>query len=255
MPDISPLAHVDPAADLAEDVRVGPFTWIGPEVRIGPGCVIANNVTLTGRTTLGPRNHVFPLAVIGTTEAAGDSAGQVVLGATNAVREHVTIYGGTDAPTRIGNDNLIMIGSQIGPGATVGDHCILPNLTQVGAKAVLADYVQTGAFTFVQAGVTIGTYTFTTGYVTVDRDAPPFAILDGSPFRVRGANIEKLRRCGFSEEDVRQLKRAFRELYSGPDLQMNPSAAEALAAQSDGNPHVRRLAQFLAQTAGAKGHP
>ena len=37
MSKISPLAMVDPAARVADDVEIGPFCTIGPDVELGPG--------------------------------------------------------------------------------------------------------------------------------------------------------------------------------------------------------------------------
>jgi len=244
MTDISPHAIVERTAKLAEDVRVGHFSYIGPHVQLGPGCVIDNSVTITGRTTLGAKNHVFPMAVIGAAEESPDGPGRCTIGQANAIREHVTIYAGADKPTQVGSDNLIMIGCQIGPGAVVGDHGIFANCTYVGPAARVEDYVRSSGFAIIQAKVTVGAYTFTAGYADIDRDAPPYAIVQGCPFRVRGVNTENLKRCGFGEDDIRALKDAFRELFDPANDKPSAKALRKLHARAK-NTHVLRLVEFI----------
>lgn len=242
MPEISKLAIVERGAKLADDVRVGPFTYIGPHVRIGPGCVIDSNVSIIGKTTLGERNHVLPLAVLGA--GLDEAEGELIMGQANVVREHATIYAGPGQPTRIGTDNLIMIGCQIDAGATIGDHGIFVNGTHIGARAKIEDYVRTSSFVVVYPGVTVGAYTFTLGYGEMDRDCPPFAMVQGSPYRVRGVNAENLRRCGFGENDIRDLKAAFREIFTGPDDAPDAVVLKRMSADKT-HPHLKRLAESI----------
>ncbi len=249
MPDISKKAIVEKGARLADDVRIGPFTFIGPEVRIGAGCVVENNVTITGRTTLGAKSRVFPLAVIGVTPAGETASGECVIGEANAIRELVTIYASSGHPTRLGIDNLIMIGSTVGAGATIGDHGIFANCTHICEGAIIEDYVRTSAFPVIEQGVRVGAYTFINGYAAVDSDVPPFAIVEGSPIRVRGVNAENLRRCGFGDRDICVLKDAFRELYNGSGGRADPAAIARLLLEPDMNPHVRRLAETVRDAA------
>jgi len=244
---------VDKAAELADDVCVGAFTCIGPGVRIGPGCVIENNVTIVGQTTIGARTRVSPLAVIGVAETPGETPGQCLIGEASALREHVTVYGGQQAPTRIGNDDLIMIGCQVGAGADVGDHVILANCTHVGAGARVEDYVRTSGFTTVAPGATVGAFTFTAGYSEVHRDVPPFAMIQGCPVRIRGVNTNNLRRCGFGEDAIRQLKDAFRELFDGVPGKVHEAALRRLEADATAGPHVRRLIEAARRSLG-RGH-
>ena len=256
MAEISPLAVIEEGAELADDVRVGPFSYVGPEVRVGPGCILENNVTLTGRTTLGARNHVFPMAVIGASPDDQDApgaapvSGQCLLEQANTLREHVVIYGGREQPTRVGSDNLIMIGCQIGPGATIGNHEIFANCTHVLAGAVVEDYVRTSAFPVVGAGVRVGAYSFIAGYARIDHDAPPFAMLQGQPFRVRVVNTHNLKRCGFDEDDIRALKQAFRQLYNGADGQVDPDVVGRILADVSARPPVHRLAEAVERSLG-----
>jgi UDP-N-acetylglucosamine acyltransferase len=241
MPQISPQAIVENGAEFADDVRVGAFSYVGRDVRIGAGCVLENNVTVLGRTTLGEKNHLFPMAVVGAA-AEDDAPGRCVLGEGNAVREHATIHGGTDdAPTQIGNGNLIMVGCVIGGGARIGDHDILDNCSHVAPRASLSNYVNMSGFASVQANFRVGAYTFITGYASVDRPAPPFAIVQGCPMRVRGVNWRHLKRCGFGDDDIRAIKIAFRELFNGGGLQVSERALKKL--KSHDNPHVRRLVE------------
>jgi len=254
MPEISRYAVVEKGAELADDVRVGPFSYVGPKVRIAPGCVIENNVSLTGKTVLGPKNHVFPMAIIGApAHDAPAAGGQCVLGEANDIREHVTIYAGVDRPTRIGRDNLIMIGCQIGPGAELGNHGIFANCTHVNAAAVIEDYVRTSAFPVVESGVRVGAYTFIAGYACIDRDAPPFAMLQGCPFRVRGVNTHNLQRCGFTDDDVARLKRIFRDLYNSGGSDPDPEVLQRLASSRENNVHVRRLVEALRTASSRRG--
>ena len=54
-PKISPQAVVDPKAEIAEDVEIGPFCVVGPEVKIAAGC----------RLHLAQRHSVCPNMNIG----------------------------------------------------------------------------------------------------------------------------------------------------------------------------------------------
>ena len=253
MPEIASGSIVDPKARLADDVVVGPYCLIGPGVSIGPGCIIENNVTIVGHTTLGGQNHIFPMAVIGTTSKGDDMGGVCVIGNANSIREHVTIYAGNpDNPTTIGRDNLIMIASQIGQEVQIGDHGIFANCTCIGPGAIIEDYVRTSAFSFVDQNITLGAYSFTAGYTHVDADAPPFAMLQGSPYRIRGANSHNLKACGFDEEDIRSIKRAFRDLYNGTS-EIKVDILEEMKKDKTLNVYVRSLVKSLTGTIARKG--
>jgi len=241
MPTISPNAIVAQGAQLAGDVVVGSFSYIGPQVTLSAGCIIENNVSITGRTTLGPRNHVFPMAVIGASQDGCDAQTECVTGEDNCIREHVTIYGGVGAPTRLGSDILIMIDSHVGGGATIGDHCIFANCSHVACEAVVEDYVRTSGFAAIDRGVRVGAYSFIGGFTGIDRDAPPFAMLLGFPYRVRGVNTQNLKRCGFCDDDIQALKDAFREIFNGQCEGPNEQAIARMLAETNLNPRIRRL--------------
>ena len=65
MTTIHPQALVDPTAELADDVEVGPFAIIGPEVTIGAGTVVGPHAILKGPTTIGAGNRIFQFASVG----------------------------------------------------------------------------------------------------------------------------------------------------------------------------------------------
>ncbi|HAU37066.1 MAG TPA: hypothetical protein DCX07_05045 [Phycisphaerales bacterium] len=249
MSEISEKAMIEKGARIAPDAKIGPFAYIGAEVSIGPGCVIENSATIVGHTKIGERTHVFPMAVVGA-PGEGDRPGKCIVGAACALREHVTVYAGEERATKIGKNNLIMIGSQVGAGAVIDDHGIFANFTHVGVGAHVQEYVRTSGFSFVADAVTVGAYTFIAGFAEVDRNAPPFAMIQGSPYRVRGVNSENLHRCGFGEDDVRALKQAFRELFNGGSTPADLEVARRLLADASVNPHVRRLAEFVQQSGG-----
>lgn len=245
MANISPHSVVEKGARIARNVVVGPFCYIGSGVKIGRGCIIENNVTIVGQTTLGDHNHIYPMAVIGEALDGNEDEGKCVIGSANNLREHATIYAGSAKnPTRIGQNNLIMIACQIGPGTQVGDHGIFANCTHIAEQAIIEDYVRTSAFSFVDKGVRLGAYTFTAGYVQVDHDAPPFAMIQGSPYRVRGVNSHNLKQCGFGEEDIRSLKRAFRELFNNTG-DLKGEVLQNLARDRKANQYVKLLVDYL----------
>ena len=258
MAEVSPQASVHPSAQLADDVVVGAFTCIGPDVRIASGCTIENNVTITGRTLLGPNTHVYPLAVVGASPPQARAPGECIIGPNNTIREHVTIHAGAhDGPaTQIGQDNLIMIATQIDFGGAIGNHGIFANCAVIEAGAVIEDYVRISAFSVIQADVRVGAYTFVASWTDVNHDAPPFAMLQGSPYRVRGVNSHNLKRCGFDDDDIRAIKHAFRGLFGDPaGSDVNAEALDKLRAEGDLNEHVRQLIEAVGRPRKAAAAP
>ena len=149
---IHPSAVIDPSAELADNVEVGPFSVIGPGVTIGAGTVIGPQVVIMGPTTIGPGNRIHPFASIGGVPQDKKYAGEATrleIGAGNTIFESVTISRGTvqdEGLTRIGDDNWIMAYVHIAHDCDVGSHTILANCTTLAGHVVVEDWAILGGF-------------------------------------------------------------------------------------------------------------
>ena len=254
-PEVHSLAVVDPAARLGRGVRVGPCSVIGPHVVLGEGCIVHNNVTITGHTTVGRNTEFYPGCVIGAkAQDLKYRGGKTTLqiGDDNVFREHVTAHPGTEGGggvTRVGNNNLFMIGMHVGHDLTIGNHCILANLCLLAGHVVIEDYVTIGGHVGLHHFTTIGKHAMVGGMTKIAADVPPFLTVAGtrsSRQEVRMVNGVGLKRCGlFTEAQIRNLKKAYMRLFSRrargkPILQ---AIQELKADSTDENVHY--LCDFL----------
>ena len=252
MPIISSKAVVHNPAGLADDVQVGPFTIIGPDVTVGAGTIIHNAVTIVGRTRIGSKCQLFPGAVVGASPAgAPEPAGPCRIGDRNIIREHVLIEAGlspTGDGTIVGDDNLLMVGCQVAHDARLDGEGIFANFTRIAASARIEPFVRTSGFTTISEYATVGAYAFTTGYAAVEIDAPPYCIVQGLPAIARSVNTENLRRCGFADESIAQIKEAFRAIFNGDSALPNPDRLAEAQERFRQEP-VKTLVDFLLRTA------
>ena len=212
-------AIVDPLARLAEDVTIGPWTWIGPGVEIGPGCVVEPHVVIRGPTTIGAGNHIFQFSSIG--EATPDfkyrgEPTRLVIGDNNVIRENVTIHRGTvqdRGETRIGNHNLFMAYVHVGHDSVIGDHAVLVNNCALAGHVKVDDWAILSGYTLVHQFCQIGAHSFSGMGSAIGKDVPAFVTVSGAPAQAKSINLEGLRRRGFSASAISLLRRAFKIVY------------------------------------------
>ena len=213
---IHPSAIIDPAADLAADVEVGPYAIIGAGVRIGAGCSIGPHVVLRGPTTIGPATRIFQFASIGEDPQDKKYAGEptrLVIGDRNTIREFCTFSRGTTqdrGETVMGDDNWIMAYVHVAHDCVVGSNTILANNTTLAGHVHVGDWVICGGFSGAHQFCKIGAHAFLGMYAGVNRDVSAYTMVSGQPAVARGINSEGLKRRGFSAEQIRNIKNAYR---------------------------------------------
>ena len=164
---IHATALVDPAAELADDVSIGPYAVIGPTVRIGAGSRIGAHCVVEGCTSIGRDNHIFQFASVGAAPQDKKYAGEptrLEIGNGNTIREFCTLNTGTaqDAGvTRVGDDNWIMAYVHIAHDCQVGNHTIIANSTQLGGHVHLGDWAFLGGLSGVHQFVRVGAHAMT----------------------------------------------------------------------------------------------
>ena len=254
MANIHPSAIVDPAAQLADSVTVGPFTTIGPNVRIGEGCSIGAHCVIEGHTTIGRDNKIFQFASLGADPQDKKYKGeptQLIIGDRNTIREFTTFNTGTvqdKGVTQIGDDNWIMAYVHLAHDVTVGNHTIFANNSQLAGHVVVDDWVILGGFTVVHQFVRVGAHAMTAMCSLLFADLPPFVMCQGQPAQARSMNFEGLRRRGFSPERISAVKAMHKALYRD-DLTL-ALAMERIAGLTDKSPEaapdVAMMLDFLA---------
>ena len=219
---VHPTAVVDPAAQLGTGVVIGPYAVIGGEVEIGDGCRIGPHVVIDGRVRMGIGNRIFPGACIGLEPQDLKYNGaptEVVMGDGNAIRECVTINRATHEgeQTRLGSGNLLMAYSHLGHNCHLGDRIVIANGVAVAGHVVIGDRAVIGGVLGIHQFVHIGSLAMVGGMSRIDRDVPPFTMVEGHPGRVRGLNKIGLRRSGLAEREggaeLRQLQEIWNLLY------------------------------------------
>jgi UDP-N-acetylglucosamine acyltransferase len=246
---IDPRALVSGDARLAPDVTVGPFTVIGPGVEIGPRTVIGSHAVINGPTTLGADNHVFQFTSIGDAPQDKKYRGEptrLSVGDRNVFREFCTVNRGTthDAGvTRIGSDNLFMSYSHVAHDCTVGNNTVFANSATLGGHVEIGDWAILGGLAAVHQFARVGAHAFLSGGAMVRRDVPPYVIVAGDPAVPQAVNAEGLKRRGFTEEQIRAIREAYRILYRS-DLRLAEALErlEPLAAQ---RPELRAFVDFI----------
>ncbi|MEQ9410047.1 MAG: acyl-ACP--UDP-N-acetylglucosamine O-acyltransferase [Fuerstiella sp.] len=219
-PQISPLSQVAPSARLGKGVVVGPFCTIGPDVVVGDFTELISHVVLTGRTTLGSGNRLYPGAVIGGEPqdiSYQDSGTQVLIGDNNIFREGVTVNRGAekeDHLTRIGHRNMFMANSHVAHNCRIFDDVILVNGVLLGGHVHVHDRAIVSGNTVVHHFSTIGRLSFVSGGCRVPHDIPPFMLAAGSDKpTLKTINVVGMRRAGISEHSIEVVRTAFRLLY------------------------------------------
>ena len=216
---IHTTAIVDPAARLAADVEVGPYTIIGPHVEIGAGSRIGPHTVITGHTRIGAKNTISQFVSVGDApqdKKYGGEPTRLEIGEGNTIRECCTINRGTiqgGGVTRVGNDNWIMAYVHIAHDCRIGNRAIFANSTQLAGHVLVDDDAVLGGFTGVHQFCRVGAHSLTGVSTVVLQDIPPYVTASGSPARPFGINSEGLRRRGFSSETISELRRAYKTLY------------------------------------------
>lgn len=218
MPKIAPSATVDPKAQLADDVEVGPGCYVGPKVSIGRGTVLMPNATIIGNTRIGAGNLFYPATVIGAAPQDLKYKGadtELIIGDHNIFREGVTAHTGTEVAggyTKIGDHNQFQVGTHLAHDVIVGDNCILSNQVQVAGHVHIESNVTISGLVGIQQFVTIGRYSFITGMARCTMDAPPYMIY-GYEGSIQGVNVKGLGRWGFQEDAIQQLRDVSKRLF------------------------------------------
>ncbi|CAO3420566.1 acyl-ACP--UDP-N-acetylglucosamine O-acyltransferase [Azospirillum doebereinerae] len=219
---IHPSAIVDPAATLGEGVSVGPFCVVGPNVELGDRVRLVSHVAVDGRTRIGAETVIYPFASIGhrpqDLKFHGEPS-ELVIGARNQIREHVTMNPGTEGGgmlTTVGDDGLFMMGSHVAHDCVVGNNVILANNATLGGHVTLGDYVIIGGLSAVRQFVRIGAHAMIGGMSGVENDVIPFGLVMGDRARLAGLNLVGLERRGFKKDDIHALRAAYRMLF-GPE--------------------------------------
>jgi len=216
---LHPSAIISADAELAENVRIGPYTVIGPGVQIGPGSQIGAHCFIKGPTTIGPNNRFYPFSSIGDDPQDKKYEGEATrleIGSGNTVREYCTINRGTtqdEGITWVGDNNWLMAYTHIAHDCHVGNDIIMANGASLAGHVHVHDFAMLSAFSAIHQFCTIGAYSFIGAYGGISKDVPPYLVAFGQPPEPRGINVEGLRRHNFSAEQIRNLKEAYRILY------------------------------------------
>jgi len=254
MVHIHPSSIVDPKAELADEVDIGPFCTVGPNVKIGKGTRLISHVVVDGYTTMGERNTVYPFATLGMIaqhKRSNAPDAVLIIGDDNTFREHVTAHVGSEVDnkiTTIGSRNLFLVASRIAHDCVLGNDIIMSNNAtlaghvHVDDKAIIGGLAAVLQFTHIGEGAMIG------GMAGIARDVIPYGLVMGGGRSVlSGLNLVGLQRAGVAKEDILGLQSAYKTLFNKEDGRLFAERLRELeeSEQFKANPFVQKIIAFV----------
>ncbi|HTY94442.1 MAG TPA: acyl-ACP--UDP-N-acetylglucosamine O-acyltransferase [Steroidobacteraceae bacterium] len=246
---IDPRAVISPKAQLGADVSVGPFAVIGPDVVIGARTTVGAHAVIEGPTHIGEDNRIFAFAAIGGAPQDKKYRGEptrLTIGDRNVFREFCTMNRGTATGrglTSIGSDGLFMAYTHVAHDCDIGDKVILANCATMGGHVQIGDWVQMGGLSAIHQFCKVGAHAFLAGGSVLTRDLPPYVMIAGNPAEPHAINAEGLKRRGFTPQQIRNLRTAYRILYRS-GLKLGDAVVQLKELARD-NTEVQPLLTFI----------
>jgi UDP-N-acetylglucosamine acyltransferase len=252
MSRIHPTAVVDRRAEVDSDVEIGPYCVIGEGVKIGKGSKIHSHAALQGRTSIGEGNVIFPFATVGSPPQDLKYKGEpseLVIGARNTIREYVSLNPGTTGGgmvTRIGDQNLLMMYCHIAHDCSVGSRNVIANGATLGGHVIIEDFVIVGGLVGIHQFVRIGTGAILGAGSMVSKDVPPYCNATGDRARLRGLNVEGLKRRGFDRAVIDAIRKAYKIAF-GSKLRTE-EALLSIRRDLPAIPEIDKFVSFISQS-------
>lgn len=249
---IHETAIIDPAAKLGSNVEIGAYSIIGADVEIGDDTVVGPHVVIKGPTRIGKENHIYQFSSIGEAPQDKKYAGEPTLleiGDRNTIREFCTFNRGTTqdiGTTKLGDDNWVMAYVHIAHDCVIGNNCILANNAALAGHVIVGDWVICGGYSKIHQFCKIGDHAFLGFDSGLHQDVPPYVTVAQNPAKPYGINSEGLRRRGFTAEQIRNIKKAYRILYRS-NLKLDEAKAQ-LQALGEADGEIQVLLDFLEQS-------
>jgi UDP-N-acetylglucosamine acyltransferase len=217
--DIHSTAIVSPKAEIDEGTSIGPFCIIQDGVHIRKGTRLISNVIIEGDTEIGENCVVYPFTSIGLPpqdmKYKGEKTG-VKIGSNNTIREYSTIHrasvGGNGA-TSIGDGNFFMAYVHVAHDCKIGNSIIMANVATLAGHVLIEDHAVIGGLVAIHQFTRIGAYSMVGGFSGVGQDIPPYMIASGARAKLFGLNAIGLKRHGFTDSTINELKKAYKILF------------------------------------------
>jgi UDP-N-acetylglucosamine acyltransferase len=218
LPLIHPLAAVNPAAEIADDVEIGPFCIVEAGASIGPRTVMESHAVVKSNTTVGAENIIGHGVVLGAAPQDRRYAGEPTylrIGDRNVFREYVTIHRATGEglSTIVGDDNYIMAYSHLGHNDVIGNFVTIANSCAVAGSVTIEDMVTIGGMVGIHQFCRVGKVAMIGGFTKVTRDVPPYMLVEGPDQEIRDINAIGLRRIGVTPPTRLALHKACKLLF------------------------------------------
>lgn len=217
---IHQTAIIEEGAIIGNNVKVGPFCFIGKNVKIGDNCELKANVIIEGDTSIGKNNKIFSFAVIGQEpqdlKYKGENS-KIIIGDNNRIREHCTIHLGTENDnmlTKVGDNNLFMVNTHIAHDCVIGNNCIFANNATLGGHVHVDDYVVIGGMSAIHQKVRIGKHAMIGGMTGIEKDVIPYGVVvEKRSASLEGINIVGLKRRDFTNEQMNELRHFYKDVF------------------------------------------
>lgn len=236
-PGISPLAAIDPTAEIGDQVAIGPFAAIGAGVRIGArtaiaphvvigagaslgqDCVVHAHVSIRERVVIGSRVILQDAAVIGADgygfakRADGShqkipQVGSVVIEDDVEIGAHTAVDRPAVGETRIAAgakiDNLV----HVAHGVRIGRHALMAAQSGVAGSSELEDAVVVAGQAGVTGHVRVGKGAIVGAKSVVTKDIEPEQHVTGFP----AIDVEQWRESAVLLRRLPELRKALLNL-------------------------------------------
>ncbi len=218
-PDIHPSAIINDPASIDDDVVIGPYCIVGKNVKIKKGTRLHSNIIIDDNTEIGENCTIYPFTSIGLPPQDMKYDGRetgVIIGKENTIREYITIHRASvsgDGYTRIGDNNYLMAYVHIAHDCYLGNHITMANVATLAGHVIVGDHTVIGGLAAVHQFTRIGAYAMIGGFSGVAQDVPPYTTASGPRARLYGLNTIGLKRYGFPDDVIMNLKRAYKIIF------------------------------------------
>jgi UDP-N-acetylglucosamine acyltransferase len=211
-------SEISSKAKIGNNFTVKSFTIIEDDVVIGDNVEIGSNVLIANGARIADNVKIHHGAVVATLPQDLKFGGEIStfeIGEGTVIREYVTLNRGTNYSKKsvIGKNCFIMAYAHVAHDCYIGDNVILANAVQMGGHVEIGDWVIVGGSVAIHQFSKIGAHAMIGGGFRIVKDIPPYILAGGYPLQYEGINKVGLKRRGFTDEQINNIKEAYDTVY------------------------------------------